>query len=394
MTLAITEPSELFPRESYESYFEVKEFWTASQRQANRLHEVSYRACFKPQLPAYFIDRLTEPGDLVYDPFAGRGTTAIEAALKGRNVASNDVNPLSELLTRPRLEVPSLTEIDSRLESISKTDPGDEDFDLGMFFHEQTLVEIHSLRKYLLERRSAGQEDSVDRWIRMVAINRLTGHSPGFFSVYSLPPNQAVSRKRQLQINLKRNQAPEYRDTHALIMRKSKVLSSQLSQEHTETLQRAAESAIFLSNDAALTTEISESTVSLVVTSPPFLDIVQYADDNWMRAWFAGVNSDEVGAKMTMSRTVSEWSRKMTDVFMELNRILKAGGHVAFEVGEIRNGKINLEDAVIPIGLATGFDLEKVMINEQSFSKTSNIWGVKNNAGGTNTNRIVVFKKR
>ena len=228
----------------------------------------------------------------------------------------------------------------------------------------------------------------------MVAINRLTGHSPGFFSVYSLPPNQAVSRKRQLQINLKRNQAPEYRDTHALIMRKSKVLSSQLSQELTETLQRAAESAIFLSNDAALTTEISESTVSLVVTSPPFLDIVQYADDNWMRAWFAGVNSDEVGAKITMSRTVSEWSRKMTDVFMELNRILKAGGHVAFEVGEIRNGKINLEDAVIPIGLATGFDLEKVMINEQSFSKTSNIWGVKNNAGGTNTNRIVVFKKR
>ena len=53
MTLAITEPSELFPRENYESYFEVKEFWTASQRQANRLHEVSYRACFKPQLPAY-----------------------------------------------------------------------------------------------------------------------------------------------------------------------------------------------------------------------------------------------------------------------------------------------------------------------------------------------------
>jgi|GEM_PF-1021894 len=56
----------------------VNEYWTSGQRQANSLHEVSYRACFKPQLPRFFIERLTEPGDTVYDPFGGRGTTAIE----------------------------------------------------------------------------------------------------------------------------------------------------------------------------------------------------------------------------------------------------------------------------------------------------------------------------
>ena len=37
-----------------------QEFWTSKQRQANPLHEVSYRACFKPQLPAYFIERLSD----------------------------------------------------------------------------------------------------------------------------------------------------------------------------------------------------------------------------------------------------------------------------------------------------------------------------------------------
>src|SRR5215471_17470245 len=62
----------------------VNEFWTARQRQAHSLHEVSYRACFKPQLPRFFIERLTRPGDIVYDPFMGRGTTALEAALLGR----------------------------------------------------------------------------------------------------------------------------------------------------------------------------------------------------------------------------------------------------------------------------------------------------------------------
>ena len=34
-----------------------KEFWTNKQRQACSIHEVSYRACFKPQLPKYFIDK-------------------------------------------------------------------------------------------------------------------------------------------------------------------------------------------------------------------------------------------------------------------------------------------------------------------------------------------------
>src|SRR5687767_7837413 len=63
-----------------------EELWTAKQRQASSIHEVSYRACFKPQLPAYFIERLSDEGDLVYDPFSGRGTTAVEAALRGRRV--------------------------------------------------------------------------------------------------------------------------------------------------------------------------------------------------------------------------------------------------------------------------------------------------------------------
>src|ERR1035441_6710124 len=59
----------------------INEFWTAKQRAASRLHEISYRACFKPQLPRFFIERLTCPGEVVYDPFMGRGTTLLEAAL-------------------------------------------------------------------------------------------------------------------------------------------------------------------------------------------------------------------------------------------------------------------------------------------------------------------------
>ena len=66
----------------------TNEFWTAKQRAAHSLHEVSYRACFKPQLPRFFVERLTQPGDVVYDPFMGRGTTLVEAALMGRGLTA------------------------------------------------------------------------------------------------------------------------------------------------------------------------------------------------------------------------------------------------------------------------------------------------------------------
>src|SRR5439155_25153739 len=101
----------------------VNEFWTAKQRAANRLHEISYRACFKPQLPRFFIERLTEPGERVYDPFMGRGTTLVEAALLGRVPLGCDANPLSVVVTRPRLRPPPLSQIEKRLREIYFPDP-------------------------------------------------------------------------------------------------------------------------------------------------------------------------------------------------------------------------------------------------------------------------------
>ena len=83
----------------------------------------------------------------------------------------------------------------------------------------------------------------------------------------------------------------------------------------------------------------------------------------------------------------------MTAVFRELFRVLRPGGHVAFEVGEVRGGTIRLEEAVIPCGAAAGFEPVLVLINDQKFTKTANCWGVDNNDKGTNTNRVVVFRK-
>jgi len=369
------------------------EFWTAKQRDAHSLHEISYRACFKPQLPRWFIEHHTRPDDVVYDPFSGRGTTALETALLDRRVIANDINPLSRILTEPRLDPPAPEAVTARLEEIPYDESARADQDLSMFYHPRTEAEIISLRNYLRARRSRGEEDALDRWIRMVATNRLTGHSPGFFSVYSFPPNQAVSAKAQQKINQRRAQTPEYRDTRKLILRKTRALLKDLIDAQATTLRKAASSAKFLECDARATPLIADASVQLTVTSPPFLDVVQYADDNWLRGWFNALPVEDIASRITMARRIEDWSAVMAEVFRELNRITHKNGIVAFEVGEVRKGQVKLEEHVVPLGLAAGFSLQEVMLHEQRFTKTANIWGVANNRSGTNSHRIVVFRR-
>jgi hypothetical protein len=370
----------------------TNEFWTSRQRQASSIHEISYRACFKPQLPRFFIDLLTGKGDVVYDPFSGRGTTVIEAGLSGRDVIANDINPLSRIMTEPRFSPPDIAAVEDRLASVPR---GSERaaIDLSMFYHPDTEKEIVALRQYILDRKADCRDDMTDRWIAMVATNRLTGHSKGFFSVYTLPPNQAVSQLSQKRINEKRQQTPEYRDTQRIILHKTKSLLRNLNPGEKTNLILAGKNARLLTDDARSTPEIPESGVQLTVTSPPFLDIVQYREDNWLRCWFNGHDEEAIEKQITMARTLNEWTRVMGAVFHELYRITRYGGYVAFEVGEVRKRTIRLEEHVVPLGIAAGFTCDGVLINQQTFTKTSNIWGVDNMASGTNTNRIVIFHK-
>ena len=363
----------------------VNEFWTAKQRQANSIHEISYRACYKPQLPRFFIDIFTKENDVVYDPFAGRGTTLIEAGLMGRNIVSNDVNPLSKILTLPRLNIPSINQIEQRLDEIV-FEKVEADIDVSMFFHKDTELEIVSLKNQLTD-------SAVDNWIRMVATNRLTGHSSGFFSGYTLPPNQAASQRSQKTINKRLDIVPPYKNTKEIILKKTRSLLRNINPEIIEKLKIIGSSAVFSSLDSRKTYHIHDSSVNLTVTSPPFLNIVRYANDNWLRCWFNNINVSEVESKISLCRNVESWSELMQDVFNELYRITVPGGWIAFEVGELDNGKIRLDENVVPLGISSGLNCAGVMVNSQDFTKTSNIWGVNNMKIGTNTNRIVLFHK-
>jgi hypothetical protein len=300
---------------------------------------------------------------------------------------------LSRVLSEPRFDPPSIPDLEERLGAIPFDDRADPGIDLSMFYHERTLAEICSLRDYLERRASDGSEDGIDRWIRMVATSRLSGHSKGFFSVYTLPPNQAISPDRQRIVNERRRQVPEYRDVKALVLRKTKRLLRGMDKTMMGNLRRAGASGMFLTGDARTTGGIASGSVSLIVTSPPFLDIVQYDADNWLRCWFNGLDARSISEGITQCRGLAEWAEFMKGCFDEFHRVVKPGGFVAFEVGEVRKGTVLLDETVVPIGADSGFEPIGVVVNSQEFTKTANIWGVRNMDKGTNTNRIALFRR-
>lgn len=365
-------------------YF-INEFWTHAQRAGHALHEISYRACFKPQLPEFFIDRLTSRSDTIYDPFMGRGTTPIQAALMSRETVGNDANPMSIMMTRPRLDTPILRDVESRLDEVdfASTEPTEHDERYAAFFHPSTLRQIVSLRTWLTDREANRSFDAIDDWIRLVAMSRLTGHSTGFFSVYTLPPNQAASIVSQRRINERRGQSPSVRDVKALILRKSRSLLRH-GQLHSRKIDLNC-------GDAKNTPRIPTDSVDLVVTSPPFLDVVNYQTDNHVRAWFAGIDID--AQPIATPSSTEDWQRFTGDVLQELCRVVKPGGVICYEVGEVRKSTIKLEDVVFAAIRDADLPVEiiGVLVNQQEFSKTSNVWGITNNQKGTNTNRVVMM---
>lgn len=359
----------------------VNAFWTSAQRRSHAIHEISYRACFKAQLPEFFIARLTRPGDVVFDPFMGRGTTPVQAALMGRQAFGADVNPLAALLARPRLRPMSVAAVAEALGTVdwSRGQIGRED--LLAFYHPATLRRLEALRRWIAEREG----DPVADWIRMVALNRLSGHSAGFFSGRSMPPNQAVSVAAQMRINARLGVAPPERDVAAVILKKTRTL---LRDGCAPDGVRTG----LATGPAWASPSVTDAGVDLVVTSPPFLDVVQYAADNWLRCWFAGIDPGAVA--IDMHRTEAAWTAMVARALGEQARVLRPGGVVAFEVGEVRKGRVLLERLVWAAAEGLPFDRLGVMVNDQAFTKTANCWGVANGAKGTNTNRIVLLRRR
>ena len=67
---------------------------------------------------------LSEPGEIVMDPFSGRGTTLLEARLLGRLPVASDLNPIAYALTRAKNASVSRSDVVERVRELrARFDP-------------------------------------------------------------------------------------------------------------------------------------------------------------------------------------------------------------------------------------------------------------------------------
>lgn len=371
------------------------EFWTARQRQMHSIHyAVSYRASFKPELPNYFIKRyLTDPArDLVLDPFGGRGTTILEANIMGFSGYSNDANPLSERIARPKCSPVEIKRVKEHLDGIALGADVDvsgyETF--APFYHIDTYREILALKRYLKENRT-----DADRFIEMIALSRLHGHSRGFFSVYSFP-QISVTSAAQSRINEQREQTPDYRPIKPLIWAKARRALKDFSTNELHRLRDVAARNTFTCEDSRNMSGIPDNAAALIITSPPFLNKADYIQDNWLEFWFLDIDSEPLKEKVVQTVDLDYWTLFMKDSIREMHRVLRPGGVAVIEVGEVRHKgqMVNLDEIIVELGRNIGFSVEEVLINCQQFTKLANCFNVNNMTKGTNTNRLAVLRRR
>jgi len=310
--------------------------WAAPQH-----YMCSYMAMFPPELPHYFIERFTKPGDRVLDPFSGRGTTAVEAAAQGRHGIGNDLNPLAVALTRGKLSNPNLGEVMARLDELERgydpsswTTKGQPDRIL-MLYHENTMRQLVYL-KATLDWSTPG----VDAFIVAVLMGAMHGGSKGFLS---LPMPNTFSMgwgyiERKVREEPEKFACPD-RDAFA-------VLGGRVKRQLSKGCLVGTGETIY-GDVRDIAQKVEHDSIHLLFTSPPYLKVIKYGLYNWIRLWFLTETGghEEVDEVLDDTHAIGAYMQFMTETMEAcLPTLDRSRGLSCWAIGDVKG--VNLAQEV------------------------------------------------
>ena len=386
----------------------------------------SYLASFPAALAHAFIARYSRPGDVVIDPFSGRGTTPLQAAAEGRIGVGNDLNPFAHLLTAAKVEPATSAEARTRLAALRLAWAADADAwitlaagvlanpdrlvpaagsgarpdsgtqrvpaEVAVAFHPRTLAEL------LLVRTSLDLGRQADRFLAAAITGILHGKSASYLS--EIMPNTFSMAPRYVRDFAARTEfhSPE-RDVFDCLEKK-------LTRLYRHPAPRGR--GIALLGDARDVSERSRTELRgrglpdrarLVVTSPPYLRVVKYGYYNWLRTWFLGFDAAEIDATLDDAHHREPYLLFLRDVLAGLRPILTDDAVVVLVIGDVEfdrgrpiAGAVGLAERVWEAAAAPeGYRLAGVALDDVAADrKMTKLWGPE--AGrATKTDRILVL---
>jgi DNA methylase len=368
--------------------------WHAvSPRWGHSMHTMcSYHGMFPAKLVHYFVQRYTQPGDLVVDPFSGRGTTTLQARVEGRRTLSNDLNPLAYVLTRAKASPPSwdevvklVSDLEMRYTSRLYRDVSAPE-DIRMLFHPNTLRQLLFLRDYLF-RRPKSHWSREELMIAGAVSGILHGaHRSDGSSQYlsiSMPNTFSMSPgyvKKYISAN-----GLEQLEQNVFACLRDKLARLYLDEAPGPPGQVTNQDGAALLNGGA----IPRSSVDLVLTSPPYLQVVNYGTSNWIRLWWlnldqvsrdAGAGRRKLDAKLDHAHNYDSYAEFIKRTLRGVHRVLARTGVAVLIIGDVATpgrDAIPLARKVWDdIGGQTGLRLLDVIEDWLPVqNKVSRIWG-------------------
>ena len=399
----------------------------------------SYLASFPAGLAHAFIARYTRPGDVVLDPFSGRGTTALQACAEGRVGAGNDLNPFAQILTSAKVDPPTKADVKTRLATLQLAwrasadewdamaaallnEPGSPSVlvpgpgsrpilrkgtsaapgaprpdasvpaEVVLAFHPHTLAQVLFLRSTL------SADDRSDRFLLASLTGILHGKSATYLS--AIMPNTFSMAPRYVREFVARTsfRSPD-RDAFALLAEKLRRLYRQpLPPTRGISLLGDARDAGLRFRDALRTRGLPE-TARLVVTSPPYLRVVKYGYYNWLRLWLLGYEASAIDDLLDDAHHRDAYLVFMREVLRGLRGALADDAVLALVIGDVEmdrgrpaNGGVGLAEAVWEASAAPeGYRLAGIALDDVAPGrKMTKLWG--DEAGqATKLDRILIL---
>jgi len=389
----------------------------------------SYLASFPASLTHALIARYSRPGDVVIDPFSGRGTTPLQACAEGRIGVGNDLNPFAHLLTAAKVQPATRAQAVTRLAQLRlawnadsigwlalgsrvAADPRAADalvpvagsggssadgveavpVEVALAFHPRTLGQL------LFVRSALRLDDRTDRFLAAALTGILHGKSASYLS--ELMPNTFSMAPRYVRDFAARTDfsSPE-RDVFDGLAKKLDRLFRQAppTSEGIALLGDARDLAPRV--QSALEDRGRADRARLVVTSPPYLRVVKYGYYNWLRTWLLGFDSRAIDAALDDAHHREPYLAFMRDVLAGLRPVLADDAVVVLVIGDVETdrgrkirGGMDLAARVWEAAAAPeGYRLAGVAIDDVAPNrKMTKLWG--DEAGrATKTDRILVL---